>query len=130
MQNLRSPLLLAARVLLVLLFVASGANKIAHFTGTQTYMQSMGVPGVLAPLVILLELGGGLAVLMGAMTRPVSLLLAGFTVLAGAVFHHNFSDQIQLVMFMKNLSIAGGFLALAASGAGALSLDAKLGRSH
>ena len=56
--------------------------------------------------------------------------MAGFAVLAAAIFHHNFGDQIQLVMFMKNLSIAGGFLALTASGAGAISLDARLGRSH
>lgn len=125
-QNLT---LLAARVLLALIFVAAGANKIIDYAGTQTYMQSMGVPGVLSPLVIALELGGGLAVILGLWTRPLSWLLAGFTLVAAALFHHNFADQVQILMFMKNLAIAGGLMALAAAGSGSHGLDARLGRS-
>lgn len=119
---------LLARVLLALIFVAAGASKITHYADTQAYMQTMGVPGALLPAVIALELGGGLAILLGFLTRPVCWLLAAFTLAAAVIFHHNFTDQVQLLMFMKNLAIAGGFLALAAAGAGAFSLDAKLGR--
>jgi putative oxidoreductase len=82
------------------------------------------------PLVILLELGGGLAIVLGWLTRPLSLLLAGFTVVAAALFHHNFGDQVQIVMFMKNLPIAAGFLALTASGAGAGWFDAWWARDR
>jgi putative oxidoreductase len=125
MNKTRNMTLLTARVLLALIFVAAGANKIVDYVGTQAYMQSMGVPGVLLPMVITLELGGGLAVIVGLWTRPLCWLLAGFTLLAATFFHHNFADQVQLLMFMKNLSIAGGLLALTAAGAGAYGLDAR-----
>jgi putative oxidoreductase len=125
-QNLT---LLAARVLLALIFVAAGASKITDYAGTQAYMQSVGVPGVLLPLVIALELGGGLAVIFGLWTGPLSWLLAGFTLVAAALFHHNFSDPMQMILFMKNLAIAGGLMGLAAAGSGAYGLDARLGRS-
>jgi putative oxidoreductase len=125
MSKTQSLTLLAARVLLVLIFIAAGMNKIADYAGTQAYMRSVGVPDLLLPLVIALELGGGLAVLLGVWTRLLSWLLAGFTVLAAVLFHHNFSDQVQAVMFMKNLAIAGGFLSLAAVGSGAYGLDAR-----
>lgn len=125
MNKTKNLTLLAARVLLALIFVAAGANKIAEYAGAQAYMQSMGVPGVLLPLVIALELGGGLAVILGLWTRPLSWLLAGFTLLAAALFHHNFADQIQTLMFMKNLAIAGGLMALAAAGSGSYGLDTR-----
>lgn len=125
-KKIVTPLL--ARVLLALIFIAAGASKITQYAGTQAYMQSMGVPGTLLPAVIALEIGGGLAILLGFLTRPVAWLLAIFTLAAAAIFHHNFADQVQTLMFMKNLAIAGGFLALASAGAGRLSLDAKLGR--
>jgi len=125
-QNLT---LLAARVLLALIFVAAGASKITGYAGTQAYMQSMGVAGALLPLVIALELGGGLAVMLGLWTRPLAWLLAGFTLVAAALFHHNFADQVQMLMFMKNLAIAGGLMALAAAGSGSYGLDARLGRA-
>lgn len=120
-QNLT---LLAARVLLALIFVAAGANKITEYAGTQAYMQSMGMPTVLLPLVIALELGG-LAVMLGFWTRPLSWLLAVFTLVAAALFHHNFADQVQMLMFMKNLAIAGGLMGLAAAGSGSYGLDAR-----
>jgi putative oxidoreductase len=88
-------------------------------------MESMGVPGALLPLVLITELGGGLAILLGYQLPRVALLLAEFCVVSGAVFHHIFSDQTQVIMFMKNLAMAGGFLALYVSGAGPISLDAK-----
>lgn len=113
----------ASRVLLAQLFIIAGVGKIAGYAGTQAYMASMGVPGQLLPLVILLEVGGGIAIVAGWQTRWVSLLLAGFTLVSAAIFHHNLADQTQMIMFMKNLSITGGFLLLAAYGPGRYSLD-------
>jgi putative oxidoreductase len=85
-------------------------------------MQSAGVPGGLLPLVILVELGGGVAIIAGYHTRVVALLLGGFSVLAALLFHTG-ADQVQQIMFMKNLGLAGGFLFLVANGAGRLSVD-------
>ena len=120
--------LLGGRILMALIFVAAGVSKIGQYAATQQYMQSAGVPGVLLPLVIALELGGGLAVLLGLYMKPMAYLLAAFTLVAAALFHHNFADVTQLTMFMKNLAIAGGFLGLAVAGPGAFSVDGKLGR--
>jgi putative oxidoreductase len=119
-----------ARILLSLMFVTSGINKISGYAGTQGYMEAMGVPGGLLPLVIALEILGGLAVMLGWQTRIVAFLLAGFTLLSALLFHANFGDQMQMIMFMKNVSIAGGFLMIVALGAGAFSLDNRAqGRS-
>jgi putative oxidoreductase len=120
---------LAGRILLATIFLASGASKIAGYAGTAAYMQSQGVPGALLPLVILTEAGGGLLIVLGLWTRLAALGLAGFSVLTALIFHAQFGDQIQMIMFMKNLAIAGGFLVLAAKGAGALSLDARRART-
>ena len=78
---------LAGRVLIAALFVLSGWGKIGGYAGAQAYMQHAGVPGGLLPLVILLELGGGIAIIIGLFTRPVALLLGGFCILAGLLFH-------------------------------------------
>jgi len=117
--------LLAARVLLALIFIVSGVSKIFGYAGTVGYMEAMGVPGILLPLVILVELVGGLAILVGFQTRIAAIALAGFTLLAGFLFHYNPADQMQTIMLMKNLAIAGGFLAILASGPGALSVDGR-----
>lgn len=114
---------LIARVLLAHMFIIAGIGKITGYAGTQGYMEHMGVPGILLPLVILLELGGGIAILVGWQTRWTSYALAAFTVVAALIFHNKLGDQIQMIMFMKNLTIAGGFLLLAQHGAGAYSLD-------
>ena len=114
-----------ARILLAHIFVMAGFSKIASYAGTQGYMESMGVPGMLLPLVILLEAGGGLALVVGWQTRLLSYALAGFSVVAAVVFHSNLGDQMQMIMFMKNFAIAGGLLLLAEHGAGAFSLDNK-----
>jgi putative oxidoreductase len=123
-MNALLPLL--GRFGLALIFILSGWGKIAGFAATQGYMESMGVPGVLLPLVIALELGGGLAILAGIFTRWMALALAGFSIVAALVFHAHLGEQIQQIMFLKNIAIAGGFLALAANGAGPLSIDARL----
>lgn len=114
---------LVARILLSHIFIIAGISKITGYAGTQGYMEAMGVPAMLLPLVILLELGGGLALLVGWQTRLVSYAVAGFTVVAAIIFHSNFSEQTHMIMFMKNFAIAGGMLLLAEHGAGAFSLD-------
>ena len=124
-QNLAT---LAGRILLALIFILSGYGKISGYAGTVGYMEKVGVPGVLLPLVILTELGGGLCILFGFQTRLVAIAMAGFTLLAAALFHFQPGDQGQMVNFMKNLAIAGGFLVLVANGAGAWSVDAMIGR--
>lgn len=113
----------AGRLLLAMMFVMSGISKISGYAGTQGYMEAMGVPGQLLPLVIALEVLGGVAIILGWKTRIVALALAGFSLLSAALFHANFGDQMQMIMFMKNLSIAGAFLLLVAQGPGAYALD-------
>jgi putative oxidoreductase len=126
--GLRNAAELLGRILLSSLFLASGLGKIAGYAGTAAYMASQGVPGALLPLVILTEVGGAIAIIAGWQTRIVAVLLAGFTLLAGIIFHSNFADQIQMIMFLKNVSITGAMLMLAANGAGRYSLDARSGR--
>ena len=116
---------LVSRILLAIIFVMGGIGKITGYAGTQGYMDAMGVPGMLLPLVIILELGGGLAIIVGWQTRWVAYALAAFTLLTAIIFHSNFADQVQMIMFLKNLAIAGGLLLLGLHGAGAYSLDKK-----
>jgi len=124
-SNFSKPADFVGRVLLAVLFLTAGVGKIAGYAGTLAYMHSQGVPGALLPLVIVTEIGGGLLIVVGLWTRVAAVLLAGFTLLAALVFHTNFSDQVQQIMFLKNLSIVGAFLLLAAHGAGPWSLDAR-----
>ena len=114
-----------ARVFLGQIFLLSGLFKISGYAGTQGYMDAMGVPGMLLPLVIVIEVGGGLAIIAGWQTRFVAIALAAFTLVAAVIFHNNFSDQIQMIMFMKNIAITGGFILLAVHGAGGYSLDSR-----
>ncbi|MGN7727144.1 DoxX family protein [Luteimonas sp. 22616] len=115
---------LLGRLGLSLIFIISGWGKIAGYAATQQYMEAMGVPGGLLPLVIALELGGGLAILGGAFTRWIALAMAAFSLASAALFHGNLGDAAQAIHFWKNVAMAGGFLMLVANGAGALSLDA------
>ena len=117
---------LSGRVLMSIIFIMAGISKIGAYAGTQGYMESMGVPGAMLPLVIALEIGGGLAILLGWQTRISAFLLAGFSVLSALIFHADFGDQMQSILFMKNLAMAGGLLMLVAHGAGSWSIDARL----
>jgi putative oxidoreductase len=114
---------LASRILLSILFVFGGFGKLTAIAGTQAYMESKGIPGILVYPTILLELGGGILILLGFKTRIVAALLAGFCLVSAAIFHTEFGDQTQLIMFMKNLGLAGGFMLLAQHGAGAFAID-------
>ncbi len=123
MKNFESYTTLLARVLLSAIFLLAGISKISGYSATQGYMDAMGVPGNLLPIVIVLEVVGAIAIIIGYKTRIASFLLAGFTVLAACFFHNNFADQMQAILFMKNISIAGGLLLLVANGAGTVSLE-------
>ena len=119
---------LAGRSLLSVLFLLSGLSKFGAYAGTAAYMASHGVPGALLPVVIATEVLGAIAIILGWQTRVAALLLAGYSLLAALIFHANFADQIEMVMFLKNVSIAGGFLLLVANGAGPLSLDRRFAK--
>ncbi|GLS37072.1 membrane protein [Mesorhizobium tianshanense] len=124
-----SATILLGRVLLSVIFVLSGFGKLTAIAGTAGYFGSLGLPmpTVTAIAVGLIELLGGLAILVGFQTRITAWVLAIFTIATGLVAHTGWADQMQMISFMKNLAIAGGFLVLASSGAGAYSVDSKRG---
>ena len=115
-----------ARLFIGHIFLLAGFSKIGQYAGTQGYMEAMGVPGMLLPVVIALELIGGIAVLIGYQTKIAAFLLGGFTFLAAVIFHSNFGDQMQMIMFMKNMALAGGFLMIVSLGAGPYSIDNRM----
>ena len=114
------------RIFLAMMFFMSGLSKIGNYAGTQGYMEAMGVPGALLPLAIALEVLGGLAIILGWQTKIVSVALAGFCVVSAVIFHNDFSNQSEMISFMKNVTIAGGFLLLVAHGPGAYALDNRV----
>ena len=118
-------IMLIGRLLFAQIFLIAGIGKIMGYAGTKAYMAAMGVPGALLPLVILLEIGGALALIVGWKTRWVAWALAAFTLVAGLIFHHNIADVMQRINLMKNLAMVGGFMFLAVCGPGALSIDKK-----
>jgi putative oxidoreductase len=122
-----SSLVLVGRILLSIIFILAGFGKFTGLAGTAGYFGSMGLPMpmVTAVVVALVELVGGLAILLGFFTRPASYLLAAFCLATAFVAHFDFADQMQMINFQKNLAMAGGFLVLAAFGPGALSVDAR-----
>jgi putative oxidoreductase len=119
--------MLSGRAMLAAVFIMAGFGKIgAGYAGTQAYMESAGLPGLLLPAVIALEILGGIAILIGFQTRLAAWLLAGFTLLAAVLFHSDFSQQIQTILFMKNIGLTGGFLLLAAQGPGVWAFNPQL----
>lgn len=132
LDSYRTPLVVVGRILLALLFVLSGFDKLTHIQGTAGYIGSVGLPlpAVLAVLSGLLEVLGGLAIATGFWARWTALALAAFTLLASVLFHPYWSvpaDQqmVTQLLFMKNISIAGGMLILAALGPGPASLGSR-----
>ncbi len=123
MNKLNPVFSLAGRVMIALIFVLAGLNKISAIEGTQSYMEAMGLPGILIYPTILFEVAAGLAIIAGFKMRYVALALAGFSLLSALIFHNQLGDQMQFILFMKNVAIAGGFLFLAHYGAGELSID-------
>jgi putative oxidoreductase len=120
-------LLLLGRILIAIIFIVSGFGKLTNIGGTAGYFGSLGLPMpvLTAWVVALLEFVGGLAVLVGFQTRLAALALGLFTLAATFIAHFNFSDQMQTIMFMKNLAIVGGFLAFVAYGPGKLSIEGR-----
>jgi putative oxidoreductase len=131
-MNVHPTVALAGRILLALMFVLAGFSKFGDLGGTAGYIASKGLPmgSVLAFLTAVVEVVGGLALMVGFQTRWAALLLAVFTLVATVIFHNFWvlpADQqmMQQLMFMKNLSVAGGLLMVFALGGGAASLDAR-----
>ena len=116
-----SPLI--GRILISAIFLMAGISKISNYAGTQGYMESVGVPAALLPLVIALEILGAIAIIIGFKTRFAAFLLAGFSIMSALLFHNNMADQMQSILFMKNFAMAGGFMFLVAFGAGYVSID-------
>ncbi len=118
---------LVARIFLGHIFLMAGLSKLGDgYAGTAGYMESVGVPGGLLPVVIALEIIGGLMVIVGYKVKWAAYALAGFSIVAAAIFHADFADQMQMIMFMKNVSIAGGLMLLSVHGAGVFSVDNKM----
>ena len=116
--------MLVARLLLAQIFIMSGVSKLgAGYAATAAYMHAAGVSPGLLPLVIALELGGGLAIVAGFFTRAAALALALFSVVSAALFHTKFSNQTQAILFMKDLAMAGGLLLIVVHGPGSLSVQ-------
>lgn len=123
MEQLKTYSPLIARLLIGGFFLLAGVGKVADIAGTAGYIQSVGLPGVLAWPAAIFEIALGLALIVGYRTRIAALAGAAFCVVTAVLFHNNFADQPQMIMFLKNFSIAGAFLMFFANGAGKLALD-------
>ncbi|WP_010116757.1 DoxX family protein [Acinetobacter sp. P8-3-8] len=118
--NTDATLALIARVLMAYIFLVAGWGKITGYAATVGYMESMGVPGALLPLTILVEFGGGLALLFGFQARFAAFGLGVFSIITAFIFHGGAEDSIT---FMKNFAMAGGLFFLMLHGAGKFSID-------
>ena len=121
---------LPARAGLSAIFILSGISKISAFEMTQGYMEAFGLPGILLAPTIAFEIGAGFALLLGVFTRYVAFLLSGFSIVTALVFHRDFADQIQQIMFLKNVAMSGGLLLLAKTGAPGLSVEPLLRKNQ
>ncbi|MBV8660284.1 MAG: DoxX family protein [Burkholderiales bacterium] len=115
---------LVARMMMSFIFIVAGWQKVTAYAGVQGFIKSLGVPGALLPLVILVELGGAIALLLGFHTRVAAFMLTGFTLLAALLVHFHPGDEQNMIVFMDNLAMAGGLLLFVLYGSGAYSLDA------
>jgi putative oxidoreductase len=126
--------ILVARILLALLFLISGWDKLTHYSETVGYMTGTGLPlpSVAALIAVVIEIFGAIGLILGIGTVPLAVLLALYTLATGFIGHHYWTltgaeRAANMTNFYKNVSIAGGFLLLYITGAGKYSLDAKLG---
>ena len=134
LDSLKNPLSLLGRLLMAWMFLPAGIGKITGFAGTVAYSASVGLPmpQVGSDVALVVEIVGGLALILGFGTRWAALALALFTLVASFFFHNYWAlpvdkQMIPSLLFMKNMAIVGGLLTLAAWGAGAWSLDARRG---
>jgi putative oxidoreductase len=114
-----------ARVLMSLLFLISGIGKLAATAKVQAYMQAYGVPPILVYPAAIWEIGAGVLLVVGLCVRPLSILLAIWCILTAAIFHIAWSDQTQMIMFLKNMTMAGGFLIVARASVSSFGFDSK-----
>ena len=130
MEWLKAFFILIGRILLVLIFLNSGIGKVGNFEGTAQYMAKFGMPYTSFFLfgAIVFELVGSLSIILGYFTRFGALLILIFLIPTTLIFHTNFADRMQMIQFMKNVSMVGGCLLLLAAGSGRLSLDYFLRR--
>ena len=124
-HGVNSVVSLVARVLMAYIFIVAGWGKLTAYTATVGYMESMGVPGALLPLTILVELGGGLALLFGFQARFAAFGLGIFSIITAFIFHEG-TDSAQAINFMKNFAMAGGLFFLMLHGAGKFSIDTAI----
>jgi putative oxidoreductase len=125
MEPLRNLALLVGRIFIVGIFIYDGVSILRDFSGSVAYSESFGVPGILLPLVVLLQIGGGILIVLGWWTRLVALAFAAFCVSTAVLFHRNWGDFNEFLHFGKDFAIAGGFLFLFAAGPGDWSADAR-----
>ncbi len=117
---------LIARIFISSVFLIAGINKINQYEGTVQWMESFGVPGILIIPAIILEVIGSVLIIVGYQTRITASIFSIFCISLAFIFHSDFSNQMQIVSFFKNLALAGGFLFLVVNGPGKISLDKKL----
>ena len=117
---------LIGRIFISLIFLVAGIGKILNYEGTIGYMESFGVPGSLLIPAIIIEILFPLLVIVGYKTKFSAIILALFAILLAVIFHTDFSNQMQLMSFLKNFAIAGGFLIIFVRGAGKYSIDQRL----
>ena len=117
---------LVGRIFISLIFLLAGVGKIFNYEGTIGYMESYGIPGYLLIPAIAIEILFPLLVIIGYKTKFSAMILSLFAILLAIIFHTDFSNQMQLMSFLKNFAIAGGFLIIFVRGAGKYSIDQRL----
>ena len=116
---------LVARILISALFLLNGVFKISNYEGTIEWMEGFGIPGVLIIPAIILEIVGPILIILGYKAKIAAGLLSLFCIATAVIFHNDFSDQIQLGSFLKNIALAGGFIFIFINGTKDFSLDRK-----
>ena len=116
---------LVARILISALFLLNGVFKISNYDGTVGWMEGFGIPGILLIPAIILELVGPILIILGYKAKNAAGLLSIFCIATAVIFHNDFSDQMQLGSFLKNIALAGGFLFIFINGTKDFSLDKK-----
>ena len=114
------------RIFLATIFLINGVGKIFYYEGTIQYMENFDVPGNLIIPAIIVEILFPILLIIGYQTKFSALILSLFTLTLAVIFHTDFSDQMQLISFLKNIAISGGFLIIFVNGAGKYSVDYKL----
>ena len=117
---------LCARILISALFFTNGVFKIMNYDGTVNWMEGYGVPGILIIPAIILEIFGPVSIILGYKTKITAAFLCVFCLVTAFIFHNDFSNQMQLTSFLKNIALSGGFLLLVINGSKKFSLDKKL----